>query len=108
MSRSKLLPLFLFAVVALTFAAAQPAAAAEPGSPGCGLDVSALLARPPVETLASTAPPSNPGLALAVPEPDFLAAGFHGYCRCSCSFIKNCNTSADCGGGACIGGVTCC
>ena len=35
-------------------------------------------------------------------------AGFRGYCRCSCSFVKNCNTSADCGGSACLGGVTCC
>lgn len=106
MSRSKLLPLFLFAVVLAFVAAAQPAAAAEPSSPQCGFDVSALLAQPPVETLSPALLP-NPGLAPAVPEPDFLGT-FHGYCRCSCSRIRNCNTSADCGGGACIGGITCC
>lgn len=40
-------------------------------------------------------------------QPEWMA-GFRGYCRCSCSFVKNCNTSADCGGSACLGGVTCC
>ena len=55
---------------------------------------------------------STPALFEAIaPEgglPSFAAKPFHGYCRCSCSFIKNCNTSADCGGGACLGGITCC
>jgi hypothetical protein len=107
MSRSKLLPLFLFAVVFAFVAAAQPAAAAEPSSPACGFDVSALVAQAPVETLASPALLPNPGLAPAVPEPSFLTI-YHGFCKCSCSHIRNCNTSADCGGGACIGGITCC
>jgi hypothetical protein len=31
-----------------------------------------------------------------------------GYCRCTCSFIPNCSTSADCGGGLCLKGPTCC
>jgi hypothetical protein len=31
-----------------------------------------------------------------------------GYCRCSCSFVPNCSTSADCGGGLCLKGPTCC
>jgi hypothetical protein len=107
MNRSKILPLFLFAVVVLTFAAVQPVAAAEPNVPECGFDVSALLAQAPVETPASPALASDPSLAPGVPEPEFLAK-FHGYCRCSCSLIKNCNTSADCGGSLCLGGVTCC
>jgi hypothetical protein len=33
---------------------------------------------------------------------------FHGFCACSCTHIPNCNTSADCGGGACLPGITCC
>ena len=41
-------------------------------------------------------------------EPEFLAPGFRKYCRCSCSFTPNCNTSADCGGSPCLAGVTCC
>ena len=33
---------------------------------------------------------------------------FHGYCRCGCSSVPNCNTSADCGGGACSATISCC
>jgi len=31
-----------------------------------------------------------------------------GYCRCTCSFTPNCSTNADCGGGLCLRGPTCC
>lgn len=34
--------------------------------------------------------------------------GFTGFCACGCSFVRDCNTSADCGGGACLKGPTCC
>jgi hypothetical protein len=34
--------------------------------------------------------------------------GFTGYCACGCSFVKDCNTSADCGGVGCLKGPTCC
>ena len=33
---------------------------------------------------------------------------FRGYCRCGCSFIPDCNTSADCGGGICSKAPSCC
>ncbi len=33
---------------------------------------------------------------------------FRGYCQCSCSVVKDCNTSADCGGGACRPTISCC
>ena len=33
---------------------------------------------------------------------------FHGYCRCGCSTVPNCDTSADCGGGACSAAISCC
>jgi hypothetical protein len=36
------------------------------------------------------------------------ARPFHRFCRCSCTFIPDCNTSADCGGSPCLAGVTCC
>ena len=34
--------------------------------------------------------------------------GFTGYCACGCSFVKDCNTSADCSGVPCLKGPTCC
>jgi len=34
--------------------------------------------------------------------------GFTGYCACGCSFVKDCNTSADCGGVGCLKAPTCC
>jgi hypothetical protein len=40
-------------------------------------------------------------------EPEWMA-GYRGYCRCSCSSVKNCNTSADCGGSLCLKAISCC
>jgi len=36
------------------------------------------------------------------------AQGFRGFCRCDCSVVPDCNTSADCGGSPCLKGRTCC
>jgi hypothetical protein len=36
------------------------------------------------------------------------ARPMRGYCRCTCSLIPNCTTNADCGGGFCLKGPTCC
>lgn len=54
-------------------------------------------------------------LLLAVAAVLFLAAlpvrsaqGFTGFCRCDCSVVRDCNTSADCGGSPCLKGRTCC
>jgi hypothetical protein len=51
-------------------------------------------------------------LALAVSAlpaaPSLKAGGLRGYCSCSCSFTPNCSTDADCGGGRCLKGPTCC
>lgn len=50
-------------------------------------------------------------LPILVRKPDALASkgnGFTGFCVCTCTHIPNCNTSADCGGGACLRAVTCC
>jgi len=33
---------------------------------------------------------------------------FTGYCACGCSFVKDCNTSSDCGGAGCLKAPTCC
>lgn len=49
--------------------------------------------------------------AAAVPAaPEWLVGRtkFHGFCRCGCSTIPNCNTNADCGGGVCSSTISCC
>ena len=45
--------------------------------------------------------------------PDFTPAApaarpKRGYCACGCSFTPDCSTDADCGGGRCLRGPTCC
>jgi hypothetical protein len=100
------LALCAFAVAAPAFAGQAPAEApqvqaATPQASGCG-SIADLFA---TEASAPVCKPDAQGTLQ--PAPVFLAT-FHGYCRCSCSRIKNCNTSADCGGSACLGGVTCC
>jgi len=47
-------------------------------------------------------------ISLPAAQPRPGAQGFHGFCRCGCSFVRDCNTSADCGGSPCLGGPTCC
>jgi hypothetical protein len=55
-----------------------------------------ILVRKPV-VLASTDSALDP-----------KGGGFHGFCACSCTHIPDCNTSADCGGAACLRAITCC
>jgi hypothetical protein len=76
------------------------AQAATPQAAGCG-SIGDLLAP------EATAPVCTADARADLQPPVFMAK-FHGYCRCSCSFTKNCSTSADCGGSPCLGGVTCC
>jgi hypothetical protein len=73
------------------------------GTPGCAPSLAALLAvSEPAQSKASVAE----GLSV---QPEWMASTkLHGHCRCSCSFTPDCNTSADCGGSPCLGGVTCC
>ena len=42
------------------------------------------------------------------PSADRPGKQFHGFCRCGCSTIPDCNTSADCGGGVCSKAISCC
>jgi hypothetical protein len=105
--RNVLLALLVFAFAAVVPASAAPAAAPAGASAalqaGCGtpaLDLPALSAETPVCKAATPQP-------VAPFEPDFMVV-YHGYCHCSCSRVPNCNTSADCGGGRCLGGITCC
>ena len=53
-------------------------------------------------------PVSGDSVFSILPVADRPRSHFRGYCRCSCSFTKNCNTSADCGGAACTSSISCC
>lgn len=88
---------------------ASPAPAAVHAAPEATSASTCSLNFEDLSVLASEAPPrqaERPGSGPV--EPEFLAPGFKRYCRCSCSSVPNCNTSADCGGSACLAGVTCC
>lgn len=98
--------LTVLAIAAAAPAFADPASAAAPAPAGqdSGCAPSLDLLAPGAEAAVCKAPDVQTALP---PQPEFMA-GFRGYCRCSCSLVKNCTTSADCGGSACLGGVTCC
>lgn len=105
--RTILLALLVLALAAVVPASAAPAAAPAGASAtlqsGCGtpaLDLPLLSTETPVCKASAPQP--------VVPfQPNFLVT-YHGHCHCSCSRVPDCNTSADCGGGACLGGITCC
>jgi hypothetical protein len=99
MCRTILLTLALF-VLAVAAAAAAPATAAPQG---CVPSLDILT--PGAQAVCKPAAPST-----APAQPEFMASSkpFRGHCHCSCSFTPDCNTSADCGGAACLAGVTCC
>jgi hypothetical protein len=97
LSRTILFTLFALALLAVAPVFAEPAPAGGCGAPN--LDLFAPVTAAPQVTPASQV--TAPAL------PDFMTT-FRGYCKCSCSFTPNCNTSADCGGSACLKGITCC
>jgi hypothetical protein len=80
-----------------------PAVAAAPAQsvqPGCGedLDLAGVLS-----TKGEVCPVAKPQSAA----PDALAPlSFGRTCRCSCG--QPCKTDADCDGGICAGGISCC
>lgn len=100
MCRTILLTLALF-VLAIVAAAAAPAPAAPQGNCAPSLDI----LTPGAQAVCKPAAPST-----APAQPEFMASSkpFRGHCACGCSFTPDCNTSADCGGSACLAGVTCC
>jgi hypothetical protein len=75
-----------------------PAAALSEPSAGCGADL-ALFDAAPAPVCAV------PAEGAVVPDPAGSLAGRT--CRCSCGTVP-CKTSADCGGGICGAGITCC
>ena len=109
---SKLCRTILLSAAVLALAAAAPAFAGQGPSPAPSLQAPAAC--PPAADLFAAKDQAlvcKANDAVAVPvQPEFMAqtVKYRGYCRCSCSFVKNCNTSADCGGSACLAGITCC
>ncbi|HEY4561615.1 MAG TPA: hypothetical protein VIJ36_01470 [Thermoanaerobaculia bacterium] len=99
MCRTILLTLALF-VLAVAAAAAAPAPAAPQGC-APSLDILTPGAQAVCKPAAAATAPAQPEF-MSNPKP------FRGHCACGCSFTPDCNTSADCGGSACLAGVTCC
>ncbi len=99
MCRTILLTLALF-VLAVAAVAAAPAPAAPQGA--CAPSLNILT--PGAQAVCKPAAPST------APQPEFMQSTtvFHGFCHCSCTHIPDCNTSADCGGSACLKAITCC
>lgn len=89
----------LLLVTAAAFAAPTPAAQG-----GCAPSLDLLA---PATQAVCKAPAAS---ATVPPQPEFMTSStvFHGFCRCSCTHIPDCNTSADCGGSACLKAITCC
>ncbi len=82
--------------------------ASPPALLGCG---QALGVAPALELRAASVQvgeAAGPVCPVAVDSVQPSSRPFHGHCRCSCSFIPDCNTSADCGGAPCLAGITCC
>ena len=84
------------------------AAASVPALPGCGQTFAAVPALELKGTSARTGEPAGPVCSVAADRVQPSSRPFHGHCKCSCSFIPDCNTSADCGGAPCLAGITCC
>src|ERR1700724_2287826 len=99
----------LFAAIAAALLAALPALAA-PASPGQPTHFAAVAAPATPSCTYDVASPfalAAPQVAAASTLPEWLSVGgepwgnrFHGFCPCGCSNIPDCNTSADCFGGA--------
>jgi hypothetical protein len=104
--------ILLFAAV-LALAAAAPAFAGQEPAPAPSLQAPAAC--PPAADLFAAKDQAlvckaNDVAAVAA-QPEFMSTHtikYRGFCRCSCSFVRDCNTAADCGGSACLPGITCC
>ncbi|HEX3553413.1 MAG TPA: hypothetical protein VIA62_09305 [Thermoanaerobaculia bacterium] len=107
---SKLCRTILLSVVVLALTAALPAfAGQEPAQAPAGCPPAANLFA--AQDQAQLCKAND---AVAVPAtPEFMTTPvttnkYTGYCQCGCRFVKDCNTDADCHGGRCLSGVSCC
>ncbi len=94
----------LLTLAALLLLTAAAFAAPAPAAPRAGCAPSLDLLAPATQAVCK-AP-----AATAPVQPEFMQSTtvYHGFCRCSCTHIPDCNTSADCGGSACLKAITCC
>jgi hypothetical protein len=114
-NRSSLFGLALIASALLAVAPAAVAAGAPPQPPaavqlpaaGCGQSQLFPALRLP-SPAAQTASLAGPACTLRSEDTASHSRPFRGFCACSCTFTPDCNTSADCGGSACLPAVTCC
>jgi len=108
---TRILVLSLFAVALF---AALPAFAGEPTAPAGGQTAApAAFCTAAPASLGITTPEVPAWLDLGGTKISPIDASgskkFHGFCPCGCSFIPDCNTSADCFGGAtCQPAPSCC
>jgi hypothetical protein len=126
MNPSPIFPRFLtFAALALALALVpvfgpRPACAAELPSPTSAILQTAVSPAPTPSACASSLAP-EPAMSRLTTAETLLPASslsaetawgggkFHGFCPCGCSAIPDCNTSADCYGGAtCFRTPSCC
>ena len=89
-------------------AGAVAAGASLPALSGCGQTLGVVPALELQGTAARIGEPAGPVCPVAVDSVAPSSRPFHGHCKCSCSSIPDCNTSADCGGAPCLAGITCC
>jgi hypothetical protein len=109
----KLCRTILLSLGVLGFMAAVPAFAGQPQVQAPALQAPAGC--PPAANLFATSGEAqvckvHSTVAVPVP-PAFMTSTvkkYTGYCQCGCRFVKDCNTDADCGGGRCLSGVSCC
>jgi hypothetical protein len=82
--------------------------ASQPPPTACGQTLSIVPALGLKGTSARMGEAAGPVCPVAVDSVQPSSRPFHGHCKCSCSFIPDCNTSADCGGAPCLAAITCC
>jgi hypothetical protein len=112
--------IFALSVVLFALGASSAMAAAEPGQKDRGAQATGSQA--PASALCALSLAPQPAMSPLTPAQTLLPAsapaagtgtawgsGFTGFCPCGCSAIRNCNTSADCFGGArCMRTPSCC
>ena len=101
--------LFVMLALAVTVSSAPAPDVAVADSPCAAAEAEVTLYTPVEGYEASDAVEIEVGAGASEVAPTTPAAKpRRGFCRCSCSFTPNCSTSADCGGGLCLKGPTCC
>ncbi len=88
-------------LIALAIALLSPASLHSAGT--------VVIAAATVSTSTTIDSPALPGLASTPSQKTTVAnTKFRGYCECSCTNVPDCNSSADCGGAACVHFISCC